>query len=144
MGGMIALSLQPYVGHECARFGSRREWAGALTARSELPDPSMMRRFLLGSLLNALMLFGLPGCGSDSSSSTSKPADGGSDRAVAVQAPRLTTDCDPLVPTYCGFPFPSNVWLVDDPATPTGKHIAFGATTLPHSMCLPVGVAGSS
>lgn len=50
-----------------------------------------------------------------------------------VTAPHLSTDCDPLVPTYCGFPFPSNVWLVDDPTTPTGRHVAFGAKTLPFS-----------
>ena len=42
-----------------------------------------------------------------------------------------TTGCDPLVPDVCGFPFPSNVWLVDDPKTPTGHHVLFGAQTLP-------------
>jgi hypothetical protein len=40
-------------------------------------------------------------------------------------------DCDPLVPTQCGFPFPSSVYLHDDPATKTGKRVGFGATTLP-------------
>ncbi|MEO8875682.1 MAG: hypothetical protein ABI461_08855, partial [Polyangiaceae bacterium] len=44
-------------------------------------------------------------------------------------------DCDSLVPEHCGFPMPSNVYLADDtspdPLRPTGKHIAFGATTLP-------------
>ena len=42
-----------------------------------------------------------------------------------------TTGCDPLVPQQCGFPFPSNVWLVDDAKTPTGHHVQFGAQTLP-------------
>lgn len=95
-----------------------------------------MRRFLLSSLLNALILLGTPGCGSDSSSASSKPQkDAGAQNpdGGTAQAPHLTTDCDPLVPTYCGFPFPSNVWLVDDPATPTGKHVAFGEKTLPQS-----------
>ena len=41
------------------------------------------------------------------------------------------SDCDPLVPTQCGFPFPSSVYLADDPTTPTGKRVAIGATTLP-------------
>ncbi len=41
------------------------------------------------------------------------------------------TGCDPLVPDQCGLPFPSNVWLVDDPKTPTGHHVQFGAQTLP-------------
>lgn len=42
-----------------------------------------------------------------------------------------TSGCDPLVPEQCGFPFPSNVWLVDDPTTPTGHHVQFGPKTLP-------------
>jgi hypothetical protein len=44
-------------------------------------------------------------------------------------------DCDSLVPERCGFPMPSNVYLADDtspdPQRPTGKHVAFGVTTLP-------------
>jgi hypothetical protein len=42
-----------------------------------------------------------------------------------------TSGCDPLVPEQCGFPFPSNAWLVDDPKTPTGHHVQFGPQTLP-------------
>jgi hypothetical protein len=42
-----------------------------------------------------------------------------------------TTGCDPLVPGQCGFPFPSDVWLVDDPKTVTGHHVQFGPQTLP-------------
>jgi hypothetical protein len=41
------------------------------------------------------------------------------------------SDCDPIVPTQCGYPFPSNVYLVADPSTPTGRHVRFGAATLP-------------
>jgi hypothetical protein len=40
-------------------------------------------------------------------------------------------DCDPLVPTQCGFPFPSSVYLRDDAGTATGRRVTFGATTLP-------------
>ena len=40
-------------------------------------------------------------------------------------------DCDPIVPSHCGLPLPSSRWLVDDPTTPTGKRVAFGAATLP-------------
>ncbi len=43
----------------------------------------------------------------------------------------LTTPCDPLVPQMCGFPFPSNVYLVDDPSTATGSRVQFSAATLP-------------
>lgn len=45
--------------------------------------------------------------------------------------PLLQLDCDPMVPTECGFPFPSNVWTVPDSSQPTGMHVYFGATTLP-------------
>lgn len=45
----------------------------------------------------------------------------------------LDKDCDPLVPSQCGYPFPSNVWLADDPNTVTKKHVAFGKETLPRA-----------
>lgn len=57
--------------------------------------------------------------------------------AIPTNGPFLLAgqDCDSLVPEHCGFPMPSNVYLADDtspdPLRPTGKHIAFGATTLP-------------
>lgn len=48
------------------------------------------------------------------------------------------TGCDPLVPGHCGFPFPSNVWLVDDDKTPTGHHVQFGPQTLPLQVHRPI------
>ena len=45
--------------------------------------------------------------------------------------PWLEGDCDPIVATRCGLPFPSNVYLADDPSTATGKRVAFGKTSLP-------------
>jgi hypothetical protein len=53
--------------------------------------------------------------------------------------PLLGSDCDPMVPddptgqSYCGLPFPSNVYLLDDPTgkNPSGKSVRFGETTLP-------------
>jgi len=46
--------------------------------------------------------------------------------------PLLGQDCDPLS-THCGFPFPSNVYLIDDTTGkhPSGKEVRFGRTTLP-------------
>jgi hypothetical protein len=46
--------------------------------------------------------------------------------------PLLEADCDPMG-VYCGFPFPSDVYLRDDPTriNPSGKSVRFGATTLP-------------
>jgi cholesterol oxidase len=44
----------------------------------------------------------------------------------------LAADCDPIG-VHCGFPFPSDVYLLDDPdeSSPSGKSVRFGATTLP-------------
>src|SRR4051812_23249522 len=56
---------------------------------------------------------------------------------IVCEAPKPTADllggkdCDSLVPTQCGYPFPSNVYLVDDAKTATKKHVEFRATTLP-------------
>ena len=48
-----------------------------------------------------------------------------------IEAPFWGPDCDPLVPYHCGFPFPSNTALVDDPTTVTKKRVAFKAGALP-------------
>jgi hypothetical protein len=46
-----------------------------------------------------------------------------------VPAPPL--DCDPLTPTYCGFPYPNNYWTEDDPATVTGLRLALPQVIMP-------------
>jgi hypothetical protein len=50
---------------------------------------------------------------------------------VKVFGPYLDGDCDPIVPTHCGYPFPSDVYLIEDSGTKTGRHVEFGPTTLP-------------
>lgn len=54
---------------------------------------------------------------------------GGSGGAAPDLYPHLA--CDPLVPEYCGFPFPSNVFSVPDATTPTGRRVDFLAEGLP-------------
>jgi hypothetical protein len=110
-----------------------------------------VRTFHFPSLVLASVL-GL-GCSSTSDAPSTHPltkgdagtgADGGADAGaglakadprvhggIALAAPYLTGDCDPLVPQHCGLPFPSNVYLVADDATKTGRHVEFGPTTLP-------------
>jgi hypothetical protein len=39
-------------------------------------------------------------------------------------------DCDPLVPDFCGFPFPSNVYTVEDADTATGRRVALSESTI--------------
>jgi hypothetical protein len=51
----------------------------------------------------------------------------------ADAVPLLKAACDPMVPTQCGYPFPSNVWLVDDATTATGKRVAIPQEAMPLS-----------
>jgi hypothetical protein len=68
------------------------------------------------------------GAGASGSASSSGSGGAGGNAGSELLA---GLDCDPMVPTQCGFPFPSNVWLVDDASTKTGKRVRFGKTTLP-------------
>jgi hypothetical protein len=49
----------------------------------------------------------------------------------ADAVPLLAGACDPLVPSQCGYPFPSNVYLVDDSTTHTGKRVAIPKDAMP-------------
>ncbi len=49
----------------------------------------------------------------------------------AASAPLLSAACDPLVPTKCGYPFPSNVYLADDATTATKKRVAIPKDAMP-------------
>ncbi len=80
----------------------------------------------LWTVLSGLVLAVLVGCSS------------GEAQAPPYHGPRpllAGADCDPLVPQHCGFPFPSNVYLADDPTgnNPSGKSVRFGPHTLPES-----------
>jgi hypothetical protein len=50
--------------------------------------------------------------------------EGGTGGGAAVTYPLL--DCDPLVPEFCGYPFPSNVYTVEDSGTASGRRVSFG------------------
>ena len=74
----------------------------------------------------------LAGCSSDPSvvdctldPEQCNPEDGGvPDGGTEISYPLL--DCDPLVPEFCGYPFPSNVYTAEDSATATGRRVSFG------------------
>ena len=79
-----------------------------------------------------LALFAGSACSSDTPGPTPDPTPVSCPKDdVKTGLPLLGSDCDPLTPTQCGYPFPSSVYLADDAATPTGKHVVFGETTLP-------------
>lgn len=50
-------------------------------------------------------------------------------------APMATelSDCDPIAPDYCAFPFPSSFYLREDSGTPTGWRVSLGPTTIPYT-----------
>jgi len=48
---------------------------------------------------------------------------GGSGGVPGIAYPLV--DCDPLVPEFCGYPFPSNVYAVQDSSTATGRRVSF-------------------
>jgi hypothetical protein len=85
-----------------------------------------MERTFISVAIVAVCL-AVTGCGADEAGLDSGPIGPTS----PGEGPWLAGDCDPLVPTACALPFPSNVWTVADATTPTGRHVEFGATTLP-------------
>ncbi|MCC6217381.1 MAG: hypothetical protein IT376_21160 [Polyangiaceae bacterium] len=98
----------------------------------------LANRWLLRSF-TCLSLLAI-GCGGDDESekkntapSIDPPGDG-----PAGGVHLLAGDCDSLTPTQCGFPFPSNVYLVDDTTglATSGKQVMFGAATLPKNLGL--------
>ena len=107
----------------------------------------------------ALLLLLGPGCGEDATAPSDDAATGSDTTdvtqpdAVDAAAPEVTQpdsgagdapapsdtrppepqpeDCDPLTPTYCALPWPSDLYLRPHHDTQTGLHLAFGPTTLP-------------
>lgn len=53
----------------------------------------------------------------------------------AVEWPTL--DCDPLVPSFCGYPWPNNVFTTPDAESPTGRRLHFSEAMLPKHTGLP-------
>ncbi|MGB5702157.1 MAG: hypothetical protein WBM48_05035 [Polyangiales bacterium] len=85
-----------------------------------------------------LLLLSLPllllGCGTDSSpgtggSSGNGGAGGQGGSGGIIPAPAL--DCDPLAPTYCAFPYPSDYYTVADSSTVTGRRLALPEKIMP-------------
>jgi len=57
-----------------------------------------------------------------------------SDDTVEEPAPEVAWPqlaCDPLVPSYCGYPYPSNVFTVEDAEAVTGRRVSFVDGSLP-------------
>ncbi len=85
-------------------------------------------------LIAAGFLAGCPGrpASDGGDASTDGATDVAADVAADVADPSLT-DCDPLVPGVCSYPWPSNLYLVPDSTRRTGFTLTFGATSLPEN-----------
>ena len=100
-----------------------------------------------GSSLTAALVaaaLGVGGCGAKETATTTDDAASSDDVAAgadaadagadAVTGPDYgNPDCDPLMPTGCTLPWPSNLYLKPDPARQTGYTLTFGATSLPRN-----------
>jgi len=70
----------------------------------------------------------------DEGASSESTVDGGSSDTGPVIEPNVDwphLGCDPLVPSWCGFPFPSNVYTVADDSTATGRRVQLEPDVLP-------------
>jgi hypothetical protein len=77
-----------------------------------------------------LLAFFIPVVMATACSSSSKS--GTATQTATLNAPPLLLqDCDPIVPSHCGLPYPSNVWTMPDSTRETGMHVYYGDTTLP-------------
>lgn len=82
------------------------------------------RTTILWALLLVLLI--VVGCGASSDADHEERVGPFEARA---SWPHLT--CDPIVPEKCGFPFPSNVYTIDDTTTPTGRRVQIDDGMLP-------------
>jgi hypothetical protein len=84
-----------------------------------------------------LILLAAGNCSSSKSLTSTTGGTGGScptPPAAPADAPKiLGAACDPIVPTQCGYPFPSSVYLVTDSTTATGYRIAMPQEAMPHA-----------
>ncbi|MBW2548183.1 MAG: hypothetical protein JRE82_13310, partial [Deltaproteobacteria bacterium] len=94
-----------------------------------------MKIFAYWLVVSSLVLL-CGGCDSASSGTAGSGGAGGSGGSAgaggsggAIPAPPL--DCDPLTPTYCGFPYPNDYWTVADSSTVTGLRLALPLVTMP-------------
>ncbi|MGB5812132.1 MAG: hypothetical protein WBG86_16470, partial [Polyangiales bacterium] len=79
------------------------------------------------------------GCGDDSGGGSGGGGAGGTSgtggaggQGGVVPPPAL--DCDPLTPSYCGFPYPNDYWTAEDATTVTGRQLTLPQVIMPQNM----------
>lgn len=96
---------------------------------------SSFRRLRFVPVLASLAIASI-GCASKGDDPGDGAGGGGGGSTPAYEA--VPEGCDALVPTYCGFPFPSSRYLVDDATSPTGKRVKLEAASLPMQHARPM------
>ncbi|MDH3653931.1 MAG: hypothetical protein OEN21_06665 [Myxococcales bacterium] len=81
----------------------------------------------------AFVVLFVVGCGTDSNSATGPGGSGGAG-GTGGTAGTPPLDCDPLTPSYCGFPYPNDYWTVADATTVTGLRLALPGATMPATL----------
>lgn len=128
--------------HDARMFGIRRGWswmlAGLLACGGSQPatqatgtqsgSSSSTGTTARGSGTTEGESTSLDASGDFTGFSTSSTTTGGEE----IDWPNL--ECDPLVPTYCGFPFPNDVFTVADENSVTGRRLALSSTTMPPTL----------
>ncbi len=87
----------------------------------------------IGLLCGALSI---GGCGDDGDDGAAGSGGAGGSAGAGgaggmIPAPPL--GCDPLTPTYCGFPYPNDYWTVSDASTVTGIRLALPEAIMPEN-----------
>lgn len=82
----------------------------------------------------SLMVFG---CGDDSGGEAGAGGTGGGgtggEGGTGGTVPAPAIGCDPLSPTYCGFPFPNDYYTVADATSATGRRLALPGVIMPET-----------
>ncbi len=86
---------------------------------------------LLGAAACGGELFDAPGPVGGSGQGGTNPGGGAPGGGGSGGGGGDTFGCDPISPSFCGYPFPSNVYTVADDSTPTGLRVSFPAEVMP-------------
>ena len=73
------------------------------------------------------------GCGDNSSNAVAQVGPPGPE-APPEPEPPPPLNCDPLTPSYCGFPFPNDYWTEADPESVTGLRLALPQVIMPSTV----------
>ncbi len=98
-----------------------------------------MRTWSWAAAVAAMVAFVAVGCSDDTAGTAGTGGEGGTGMipgtggggGVGGEPVPVPRGCDPLTPSFCGFPFPNDYWTEEDSSSPTGKRLALPAEIMP-------------